>query len=152
MSVPNPFARLKAAGCRTDGVNVDRDGSVVFRTTNAGGAWTDAEKNAVLGALGRAAPVLTAAQRQVACAAAIQAWMDGIAKQYGYNNLAYAASYDGSSVDLWNRQGAAFKSWRDQVWQSAFAILAAMQAGTQPMPACDAALIAALPQPSIPKS
>jgi hypothetical protein len=49
----NTLAKLKAAGARHDGVNFDRDGKLIFRATNAGGAWTEAQKAAVIASLGR---------------------------------------------------------------------------------------------------
>ncbi|MGH6967600.1 MAG: hypothetical protein ACREEN_00655 [Stellaceae bacterium] len=146
------LTKLKALGCRTDGLNFNADGTVTFVATNVGGAWTDAQKNAVLAALGLAALVLNSTQLQAHYGAVIQAWLDQTAQSFGYNNLAYAVSYSGSSVALWAKQGAAFASWRDQVWQAAFNLLSQVESGQAQPPASDAALIAELPQPTIPTS
>ena len=55
---------LLAAGCRTDGITFAPDGTPTFVTTAAGGAWTTAEQNAALAALGLAPLTLTSAQQQ----------------------------------------------------------------------------------------
>lgn len=145
-----PFARLTAAGCRVDGLNLNPDGTIAFVATNAGGAWSDDQKNAIEAALGRSAPVPTPTQLEGSFSRAIQLWLDQAAQAAGYDNLVTAVSYIGSTIDLWQRQAVAFAAWRDAVWSAAIALLAAVEAGVQPLPASDADLIAALPRPAIP--
>jgi hypothetical protein len=145
-----PFARLKAAGCRVDGLNLKPDGTIAFVATNAGGAWSDDQKNAVKAALGLSVP--TPAQLERSFGRAVQLWLDQTAQAAGYDNLMTAVSYGGSTIDLWQRQAIAFAAWRDAVWAAAIALLAAVEAGTHPLPGSDADLIAALPRPAIPTS
>lgn len=143
-SASSLLRRLKAAGARLDGLLIAADGTPSFAATNASGAWSEAEKQAVAAALGRAAPVPSPA-RTAALTAAIETWLDQTAQRLGYNNVATAVSYATSEVDLWRRQAMALAAWRDAVWQAAFARLAAL-----PSPETAAALIATLPQPNIP--
>ena len=147
--MPSILARLKAAHCRVDGLLVAPDGTLSFAVTPASGEWSAAEQAAVRAALGSAAhSTMTPTQRIAAGTAAIERWLDETAQALGYNNLVTAVSYAGSSVELWRRQAQALAAWRDAVWQAALALLAA----PEPLPASDAALIAALPQPDIPTS
>jgi hypothetical protein len=139
---------LKAAHCRVDGLLIAPDGTLSFAATPASGEWSAAEQAAVRAALGSATPPTTPAQRIAAGAAVIERWLDQTAQALGYNNLVTAISYGGSSVDLWRRQAQALAAWRDAVWQAAIALLAA----PEQLPASQAALIAALPQPDIPTS
>ncbi|HVA15469.1 MAG TPA: hypothetical protein VNF99_19630 [Stellaceae bacterium] len=140
------LAKLKSAGARIDGLQLAPDGKVSFVATNAGGAWREDDKHAVRIALGLAAAAPTPAQRQASLSAAIQCWLDRTAQGFGYDNLAAAASYAGSSVALWQKQATAFVAWRDAVW------LAAIERFAQPaqLPASDESIIVQLPQPSIP--
>jgi hypothetical protein len=146
--MPGILSRLKAANCRVDGLLMAPDGTVDFVATNAAGAWSEGEKDAVQAALGRASPAIDPAQRVAAGAAAIERWLDQTAQSLGYNNFVAATSYAGSAVDLWRRQALALAAWRDAVWQAAFALLAE----PAQRPASEAQLIAALPQPIIPTS
>lgn len=139
----NIISHLKSTGARLDGLLIAPDGTPSFAATNAGGAWSEAEKNAVAAALGRAAP---APSRAAGLAAAIETWLDTTAQGLGYNSIATAVSYATSEVDLWRRQAMALAAWRDAVWQAAFA----REAGPAPLPATNADVIAALPQPNIP--
>ena len=143
--MPSVLARLKAANCRVDGLLLAPDGAPGFAATPASGDWSPAEREAVRAALGLAPP---AAPSAAAAAAAIERWLDETAHAFGYNNLVAAASYAGSSVELWRRQAQALAAWRDAVWQAAIALLAA----PEPLPGSEAALIAKLPRPDIPTS
>ena len=49
----NTLAKLKAAGCRVDGLSWDAQGNLIFATTNVSGSWSDKDKAKVLQALGR---------------------------------------------------------------------------------------------------
>ena len=94
----------------------------------------------------------TQAELNAEAATAVQAWLDGEAQSFQYSTIESAVSYVGSTVDLWNRQGVAFKSWRDSVCQSLFRLQSSVAAGTEKQPATTDALIASLPQPNIPSS
>lgn len=146
------LSKLKQAGCRVSGVIPMPDGSITFVATNSKGAWTDDDKAAVLACLGLVAPILAPEQLEAAFSSEIELWLDATAQSAGFNNCVSAISYATSGIDLWKRQGVAFATWRDAVWQSAFTLLASVQAGTTPCPATADALIALLPQPAIPNS
>jgi hypothetical protein len=59
----------------------------------------------------------------------LQDWMDGVAKQNGYDSVVSCATYATSSVAQWAADAAAIIAWRDAVWQWAYhqqPVLAAM--------------------------
>lgn len=59
----------------------------------------------------------------------LQAWMDGIAKQNGYDTALSCISYVGSSVAQWDTDAKAMLAYRDALWTWAYgqqATLAAM--------------------------
>lgn len=47
---------------------------------------------------------------------AVQAWMDSVAHEKGYDNIFTAISYADSSVPSFKEEALACKTWRDQVW------------------------------------
>lgn len=50
---------------------------------------------------------------------AVQAHLDGVAQQQGYDSILAACSY--ASVDgPWQAEGVAFAAWRNACWQAAF--------------------------------
>jgi hypothetical protein len=66
---------------------------------------------------------------------AVQAIMDAKARSYGYDDLTTAVTYaDEPAVAKFQTEGQAFRSWRSNVWATAYALLADVQAGTKPMP------------------
>ncbi len=75
--------------------------------------------------------------------AAIQRHIDATAGQRGYSSGVSCASYAASTVPGFAAEAAAFIAWRDAVWISVHAQLAAVQAGA-PAPSVRG-LIAALP-------
>ena len=86
-------------------------------------------------------------------AAAVQAWLDQTARQYQYNDIVSAITYaDDATNALWQKQGQYFRTWRAQVWAALFSLQANIAAGTATAPATLTALIAGLPQPSVPTS
>lgn len=59
----------------------------------------------------------------------LQAWIDGIAKQNGYDTALSCISYVGSSVTQWDTDAKAMLAYRDALWTWAYgqqATLAAM--------------------------
>ena len=87
-------------------------------------------------------PAPTQAQIIAFLEAAVQSHMDGAAHAAGYDSILSAVSYIGSS--RFGPQAVAFRDWRDAVWGACYAIEAAVQAGTRPIPTV-AELLAELP-------
>jgi hypothetical protein len=75
--------------------------------------------------------------------AAIEAHVDETAKAKSYGGSVALASYVNSTTPQWQAEALAFVAWRDAVWASAYATLAAVQGGATP-PTLDQ-LIAGLP-------
>lgn len=88
--------------------------------------------------LGRPAPPTLADYEK-----AIQAHVDAMAGQRGYDGGVSCASYAASTVPGFAAEAAAFIAWRDQVWLEVFERLAEVQVGAPP-PSIPA-LIAGLP-------
>lgn len=103
---------------------------------------TDAEAAAIRAAQ---APALTQDQIIANYEAAVQAHLDAFAATWRYESILSAASYANSTVQQFKNEALALIAWRDSVWNSCYATLAAVQAGTQPMPASPAAFVATLP-------
>ncbi|MFN4100110.1 MAG: hypothetical protein ACK4GT_10070 [Pararhodobacter sp.] len=59
---------------------------------------------------------------QARIAAAIDARVEGQARELGYNSAAHLAGYAASTVPDWAAEARAFIAWRDQVWQVVFAL------------------------------
>lgn len=95
----NILRRLKAAGCRVDGVTFNPDGTVAFVRTNANGAWTEAQQQAVLQCLGF---VIPKPSPQGLCNS-VNAFRDGHLKA-GYVDATTGKTYqcDPVSVTYWS--------------------------------------------------
>lgn len=50
----------------------------------------------------------------------LQAWIDGIAKQNGYDTALSCVSYVGSSVTQWDADAKAMLAYRDALWTWAY--------------------------------
>ena len=74
----------------------------------------------------------------------VQAVMDFVAQEKGYDNIFTACTYATSTSERFAAEGQACVTYRDQVWTTCYGILAQVQAGTLPAPTIDA-LVAALP-------
>lgn len=81
---------------------------------------------------------------KAAARSAIDQHVEAVAMAKGYNSAAACASYVASTNSTWAAEAAAFVAWRDVVWARAFAMLAAVQAGTETPPSVEA-LITGLP-------
>ncbi|MDE2105942.1 MAG: hypothetical protein KGL39_52455 [Patescibacteria group bacterium] len=92
------------------------------------------------------APAPTQAQIIASFEAAVQNWLDTTAQSWQYESILSAASYAASTVQKFKDEAAALIAWRDAVWNACYTAEAAIQAGTQAMPASTAAFIATLPQ------
>jgi hypothetical protein len=77
--------------------------------------------------------------------AAIQAELDRQAQAKGYDSILSACTYAMQPANApFQAEGAAFVTWRSAVWHQARVALAAVQAGTKPMPT-PAEAVAAMP-------
>ena len=92
------------------------------------------------------APVVVASPAEIkrALAAAVQAHVQATARGRGYDSGEACASYVASTNASWAAEAAAFVAWRDDVWASALAMLAALESGAEVAPTADM-LIAGLP-------
>jgi len=72
----------------------------------------------------------------------IQAMLDAMARERGYDSIASAVSYVTSTVPTWAAEALALRDWRDVVWSYALAEMAAVQAGTREVPTVEAFLAA----------
>lgn len=87
----------------------------------------------------------TPAQVRADLTSAVQGHLDAQAKALGYDSIATAVTYaDEPAVPRFQAQGLAFRAWRSNVWEACIVHLAAVTAGTAPVPTA-AELIAALP-------
>ncbi|ETW14251.1 hypothetical protein ATO8_00040 [Roseivivax marinus] len=74
------------------------------------------------------------AQTRAALTAMIDAHVEAVARSRDYNDAAALAGYANSTVPEWAAEAQAFVSWRDQVWLTAFGMLAEVEAGTRAIP------------------
>lgn len=86
-----------------------------------------------------------AAARKALLVSAIDAKVEEVARDRGYNSAATLASYVASTNETWAAEAAAFVAWRDRVWHDAYACLADVEAGTRAVPNVSEAL-AMMPQ------
>lgn len=93
--------------------------------------WVDDHGNEV----GEPLPdVPPAALTQADYAAAIQTVLDAKAAERGYDSIASAATYVGSTVPQFAAEGLAMRDWRDGAWVFAYAQLALVAAGERAQP------------------
>lgn len=147
------FYSHSAAGFFHPDIHVDLPADVVEITTQEHAALLAGEaagQRISLDAGGRpvlvAAPPLSAEQLQGRFTAAIQARLDGWAKERNYDGILSACTYATSSVQKFRDEGQLAVDMRDQTWASAYAILAQVLAGDRPMPSSLADIEADLPQ------
>jgi hypothetical protein len=60
----------------------------------------------------------------------LQAWLDGIARQNGYDTALSCISYENCTVAQWAQDAAAMKAFRAALWQWAYAQQATLNAMT----------------------
>jgi|GEM_PF-1528013 len=75
---------------------------------------------------------------------AVQAHLDATAQTRGYDGILSLASYAASNNPPFAIEGRAGADWRDAVWLYCYGVLAAVQAGTRPVPSAEE-LVAELP-------
>lgn len=76
--------------------------------------------------------------------AAVQKHLDDTAKQRGYDGILSACTYATSTNEKFQAEGQAAVVWRDAVWSTCYATLAAVESGAAVMPTIDE-LMAVLP-------
>lgn len=94
-----------------------------------------------------AAPVSneTAAQTFTRLRTTVQSHLDAQAQALNYDDIRTAVTYaDEPAVPRFQAEGIALRAWRSRVWDAAYAVLNAFQAGERPAPSA-AELIAVLP-------
>lgn len=80
-------------------------------------------------------PAPSAATLQQQLTDQVQSIMDAKAQSYHYDNLTTAVTYaDEAAVAKFQTEGQAFRAWRSNVWNTAYGILADVQAGTRSFP------------------
>jgi len=80
-------------------------------------------------------PLVSPESLQVALVTLVQGLMDTKARAFGYDNLTTAVTYaDEPTVPKFQEEGQAFRAWRSLVWDTAYSILADVQAGHRPFP------------------
>jgi hypothetical protein len=80
-------------------------------------------------------PQPTPTALQALLTSTVQSIMDAKAQSYHYDDLTTAVTYAGEpSVPKFQQEGQAFRAWRSQVWNTAYSILADVQAGTRGFP------------------
>jgi len=91
-------------------------------------------------------PAPTMADVAAALTADIQSWLDGTAAQNGYDSLASCISYKDSAIAQWAADATAALTWRDAVWQAAFAWQQSASANPPATFPTSAEVITGLPQ------
>jgi len=89
-------------------------------------------------------PPPTAEQIMAQYDAAVQQRLDDFAKTRNYTNIMSAATYATSTVPKFKAEGQYAVEARDATWAKCYEVLAAVEAGTRPMPTLEE-LIAELP-------
>jgi hypothetical protein len=89
-------------------------------------------------------PPPTAEQIIAQYTAAVQKHLDSFAQTRGYDNIMSAATYATSTVPKFKAEGQYAVEARDATWAKCYEVLAAVEAGTRPMPTLDE-LLAELP-------
>lgn len=70
-------------------------------------------------------------------AAEAQREIDAAARSRGYTDGVSLATYTSSTNQIWAAEAQAFIAWRDTVWASAYAQLAAVMSGQQAQPSLE---------------
>lgn len=65
---------------------------------------------------------------------AVQEYMDRKAQELNYDNCLSVCSYFNSGVEKFDKEGAAFRTWRSAVWQKCYQVLDECLAGTRSVP------------------
>lgn len=82
-----------------------------------------------------APPAPTPELMQGRLSGAVQAHLDTIAQDWGYDDIRSAVTYaDEPAVPQFQAEGQVLRAWRSLVWASCYALLAEVQAGTRAVP------------------
>jgi hypothetical protein len=80
----------------------------------------------------------------------VQRHLDAAAQALGYDHIASAVTYsEEPAVAKFQAEGRAFRTWRSLVWDYAYGVLDAVQAGDRPLPTIPE-LIGELPELELP--
>lgn len=142
--IPNRISDALSAVCPVRSVTIGDDADPatwVFAPTADASPEQIAEAEAVLAAIRSAG---TVPPTEAEYATAIQAHIDAAAVSRRYTDGVFLATYATSTVPERAAEAAAFIAWRDDVWTFVYDQLAAVTAGTEPVPTIDE-LIASLP-------
>lgn len=74
-----------------------------------------------------------------------QTQLDSLAKSWGYDSLISASSYETSTNVQFKAESLVLIAWRDEVWGSAYALLANVQSGKKSAPKSVDDFLAGLP-------
>ena len=91
-------------------------------------------------------PPPTAEQIVAQYTAAVQKHLDDFARTRGYDGILSAATYATSTVPKFKAEGQYAVDARDATWAKCYEVLAAVEAGSRPMPTLEE-LLAELPAP-----
>lgn len=89
-------------------------------------------------------PAPTQAEIIASYTATVQKHLDDTAKQRGYDGILSACTYATSTNEKFQAEGQAAVVWRDAVWSTCYATLAAVESGATVIPTIDE-LISVLP-------
>lgn len=79
----------------------------------------------------------------------VQDYLDGVARQWGYDSAASAVTYaEEAAVPLFQAEGKAIRAWRSRVWAAAASLRDQVVAGSRPAPS-PTELPALLPSPPL---
>lgn len=96
-------------------------------------------------------PQAAVEQIQKDLTSAVQAHMDSVAKNKGYDNILSAVTYaDEPGVPAFQAEGVVFRAWRSAAWEYCYAQLAAVLKGERETPTA-AELIEELPELILPE-
>jgi len=108
----------------TEGTPAETEG--IYRQTWVVTSLPEDEQAAIAAAKGK--------QTIILATNAAQTHIDSVAQARGYDSGLSCISYAGGSHPVYSVEGAAFRDWRDAVWDYCNALAAAVQTGTAPMP------------------
>lgn len=116
--------------------------NVVKSDSPLGGNWVeDSEGKARIGGVydGQFHDAIEPLPTEADYEKAIDAYLNAIALQHGYDNIVSACSYAGA-VNPFQAESIKFIKWRGDVWAHAVQILNDVKNGTQPQPTIEEAI------------
>ena len=77
---------------------------------------------------------------------ALRAIMDSKAQEHGYDSVLTAVTYENSSVEKFQKEGKAFRLWRDTIYDTAYAYLKDCLKGLKELPKTNEELLELVPK------